>query len=166
MAGESEETIYWDACVFLTYLMDESRTDYNPTDLNAWIEAFDKGEAKLVTSVITRVEILDVDADQQGKQRFLDAFVPPRAQMIQVTPPIATLAHEIRNHTKPQDEPTLSTPDAIHLATALIYDAGQFHTSDRGKSGDSRGLLSLDLSPLGYDLTPSLPDREQHELDV
>jgi hypothetical protein len=105
MAGESEPVIYWDACVFLTYLMDESRMDYNPADLNAWIEDFDKGEAKLITSVITRVEILDVDADQQGKQRFLDAFVPPRAQMIQVTPPIATLAHEIRNHTKPQDGP-------------------------------------------------------------
>lgn len=161
--------VYWDTCVFLAYLMEETRQDVPAADIAAWIEDFDKGEYRCITSVVTRVEVLDVLSDQRKKQRFLDTFVPPRAQMIQVTPPIADIAHRFRNHFKggpdgTGDFKTLKTPDAIHLATACALEAEFCHTFDDGGNGSGLGLLSVDPGIFGYRTLVRRPFRRQAEL--
>ena len=58
------------------------------------------------------------------------------------------MAHDIRDYYQrikdQNDGKLLQTPDAIHLATAIMYRATEFHTFDDGKSGSKNlGLLGL-----------------------
>jgi hypothetical protein len=64
------------------------------------------------------------------------------------------------------DGKTVSVPDAIHLATALIYRADEFHTFD-GKNGrNTLGLLPLSGDVGGHKLTICKPVAKSPELDL
>jgi hypothetical protein len=59
--------------------------------------------------------------------------------------------------------PTLTTPDAIHLATAIYYGASEFHTFDeRDEPRRRRALLPLSGNVAGYPLViikPPVPNQ-------
>ncbi|MFH0765440.1 MAG: PIN domain-containing protein, partial [Calditrichota bacterium] len=88
------------------------------------------------------------------------------------------LAHDIRDHYRSEntneDLPTLTVPDAVHLATAIIYDADCFHTYDRNNVTISeakqnnwhpkRGLIPLSGNVMGYDLMICAPNIDQVSL--
>lgn len=61
----------------------------------------------------------------------------------------------------------LSTPDAIHLATALIYEVNEFWTLDDGKKNPKYlGLLELDGHEWLDKLVIKRPHVEQPELPL
>jgi len=64
---------------------------------------------------------------------------------------IATLAHDIRNFYQRTNN-KIRTPDAIHLATAIYYNAEKFYTFDGAGGG---GLLRFDGNVAGYELAIS-----------
>jgi hypothetical protein len=64
------------------------------------------------------------------------------------------------------DKKTLSTPDAIHLASAILNRATEFHTFDDGGVGKSLGLLSLSGNVGGYGLTICKPQAKNPGLDL
>ncbi len=54
--------------------------------------------------------------------------------------------------------PTLTTPDAIHLATAIIYRANEFHTFDEhNETRKRRALLPLNGNVAGYPIVVCKP---------
>ena len=71
---------------------------------------------------------------------------------------ITKLAHQIRNV-----YPKLSTPDAVHLATGIHYEADQFHTFDDGGK-DGMSLLGLNGNVAGYPLVVCKPPMTQYRL--
>jgi hypothetical protein len=66
--------------------------------------------------------------------------------MYDVNARIARIAHDIRDFYARRNDglPTLTTPDALHLATAIAYECAAFYTLDaKNRPDKNRSLLSL-----------------------
>lgn len=133
--------IYWDACVFISILKGEY------SDLvRARIAELDRqhlrGDIVLMTSALTRVEVFE----NQAPKKAIDAYrrLRERAsfQEVALDPKIADRARLIREGIEAAGRssglPRLTTPDAIHLATALIYEADELHTDEKALASFSK----------------------------
>jgi predicted nucleic acid-binding protein len=134
----------------------------------------DRGEMLLFTSVITHTEVLASKMEETAKKRYAEVFQRPEVIEIAVDNPIAVLASEIRDfYIQARDRLpveqrkkalTVSTPDALHLATAIYYEASEFHTFDGDDSSKSDGLLRLGNKVATYSLNIRKPDDQQLNL--
>lgn len=131
MAG-SNPLYYWDACLFLAWLKDEQRKTGEMDGVREIIERLKRREVRLMTSVLTYTEVLASTIPAGIDTLFSDLL--KRITKIAVDGKIAMLAHEIRNfYTVRKAEfggKTISVPDALHFATAILYRADEFHTFD------------------------------------
>lgn len=138
------------------------------------IDLCQKNELVMATSVIAETEIFESSLSETQRDLLSDLFKRRNFRLIQVTRGISRIAHDIREHFRfnvHDGLPTVSTPDAVHLATAVYLDGcREFYTFDAkdepnkdGKKG-RRGLLGLDgfmrkqygvavARPLSNDLT-------------
>lgn len=157
MTGKSRPTSYYfDSCVYLAYLRNEINT-FTKRKISAigtiWNQS-ERGQCEIMTSSITITEVLSHKLTKDAEKKFIHAMESVH-QIEDVTPPIAELARKYRDfyQKKPVFIPGsqtirsgLTTPDALHLATAVIYDCDQFWTFDgldaTGKKKDI-GLLWL-----------------------
>lgn len=64
------------------------------------------------------------------KEMIQQFFHRPEIQFIPVTEPIVEETEKIRSHLMMQFEINLHCTDAVHLATAILYNAKYFHTGD------------------------------------
>jgi PIN domain len=71
----------------------------------------------------------------------------------------AGLAHDIRDHYVAAGNKGIKTPDAIHLATAILYRATEFHTFDER-------LLDLSGNVGGHGLKICKPEAKNPQLDL
>lgn len=131
-----KQKIYWDSCVFIAWLMDEK--DW-PEDIRDGIldTVYDLEQRKilLLTSAITRTEIFNLTPERTQKY---DLLMQRRdLHEIAADARVANRASSIREYYKRRDV-SIRTPDAIHLATAIIYQADELHTLD-GK--EKKGLI-------------------------
>jgi predicted nucleic acid-binding protein len=149
------KSVYWDADVFLSWLKNEPRKAGVAEGMEQHVRLIDEGKIILVTSVISMIEVLDA-GDEKAISQFYSLFDRPNVLAIAVDETVAKLSAEIRRKHK------LQTPDAIHLASALHYSAGEFHTFD-GK------LLGLGNTVIGRKLlicepySPELSFLNEHE---
>jgi predicted nucleic acid-binding protein len=147
MSGTDKVKVcYWDACIYLAWLKRE--IDAHGEECIAAIEriASDNFQKKnlIITSTLTFVEVLSSTLTEEQERRFRQSFRHQDHISYDVDPPVAMKAREFRqrflNHPSGK---TLATPDAIHLATAAIYNA-EFLTLDGGKKNSKYvGLLEL-----------------------
>jgi predicted nucleic acid-binding protein len=132
---------YWDACLFLAWLKDEERKAGEMDGVREVIERSKRREARIITSVLTSVEVLS--AKMPTGMDTLFKGMMKRVNQISMDIKVANLAHDIRNEYVKSGGKTVSTPDAIHLSTAILYRATEFHTFDSDGSRGSLGLLQL-----------------------
>lgn len=155
---------YWDTCLFLAWLKDEERKTGEMAGVLEVVERAKRRDAKIITSVITQIEVLSahipvgMDTLFKGLMRRID--------QVSVDIKIAALAHDIRNHYASAGSKTVSTPDSIHLATAILYRADEFHTFDQAGSSRSLGLLPLSGNVGGHKLIVCKPEAKQPQLDL
>lgn len=133
--------IYWDACVFISILKGE----YSDV-VKARIAELDRqhlrGDIVLMTSALTRVEVFE----NQSPKKAIDAYrrLRERAtfQEVAVDPKVADRARLLRETLEGGGRsaglPKLTTPDAIHLATALLYEADELHTDEKALASFSK----------------------------
>lgn len=162
---------YWDTCIFITWLKNENHTPGLLEGIEAVLASVEKKkEACIITSVITHAEMLRCKFTGDNFDKFKDLFKRPDIIPCEVTENIAILAGELRDHYGNQ----LTTPDAIHLATAIYFEVDEIHTSDG--SGKKSGLARYDglvadkykmniKQPLGdqYNLLTYIKPNEQKE---
>lgn len=158
-----------DTCLFLAWLKDEERPSGEMDGVREVIERAKRREAKIITSVLTVTEALECHMPA-GVKRLYEGLMK-RVNRISMDIKVAELAHELRNHysadPKKYGDKTLATPDAIHLATAILYRATEFHTFDDGKKGSKHlGLLSLSEDVAGHRLTICKPTARNPQLDL
>src|SRR4029450_11622152 len=110
---------YWDTCLFLAWLKDEERPTGEMDGVREIIQRHKSREVRIRTSVLTSVEVLSgkIPVGVQG----LFTGLMRRVSKIGMDTKVAQMAHDLRNHYAVLGGKNLTTPDAIHLATAILY---------------------------------------------
>jgi predicted nucleic acid-binding protein len=172
MAG-SNPIYYWDTCIFLAWLKDEqSRKAGEMTGVYDCLNKFKRRELSLMTSTLTITEIT-IAKIPAGTETLLDgAMQRPNFTKISADVKVARLARDLRNYYLSRENEyegkTLSVPDAIHLASAILYRATEFHTFD-GKDGTrdkTLGLLPLSGNVGGHAITICKPPASSGTLSL
>ena len=136
---------------------------------------WDAGKKVLVTSVVTRMEILrsTLTKEQNGKYDLL--FKRKSFQEMPIDKRVVAMAHDLRDFYQQQKAKdglaTLTTPDSIHLATAIVWKVECFYTFDaKDKAKKARALLPLNGNVAGHNLTIQKPLAMQthflHKMDA
>jgi len=155
---------YWDTCLFLAWLKDEERKAGEMDGVREVIDRSKRREVKIITSVLTSVEVL-ASKIPAGMDTLFNGLLK-RINRVGMDIRVASLAHDLRNHYAVIGGKTLSTPDAIHLATAIMYRADQFHTFDEEGSRQSLGLIPLSGNVGGHKLIICKPESRRPQLDL
>ena len=161
---------YWDAAPLITWIQDERRGDPAEMDgLAEVIELVEAGKAILMTSVLWRAEVLDSKLTADQRKNLSAVFQNRYIQELSIDARIMDLAGEIRSHQRndPRKDviKNIRVPDAIHLASAIHYDATEFHPFDGKKvDGTSASLLTLNGNVAGHRLKICIPRADQLRL--
>ena len=146
---------YWDSGLFIAWFKDEKRKPGEMEGLAEVVSMIDKKEAILVTSVITRTEVLESSLSKENKGEFDKLFKRTNCKQVDVDAPISELAHDIREFCKNSTGKNLKTPDSTHLATAIIYECHELHTFDEDD------MISLNGNVAGHNLIICKPKGKQ-----
>lgn len=150
MTGTSEEfrRQYWDTCLFINYLTNQEK-DKADVVHDLLIQA-EKGQPPTaITIIISNLVIAEVRekaGNVKERQEKIDQLFQtdwPYLEPHALTGTIAQLAREIGN-----DHPSITVPDAVHVATALHAKAEVLFTydgaSDKRERRRSGSLLKYD----------------------
>src|SRR5947209_2859175 len=90
--------IYWDACIFIKHISSKSEPKSKSIldGIDEIINEAENGRAIIITSSITRVEVLDCNIPPNGEALYLKFLRREIVQEFDVDPRIATAAHDIR----------------------------------------------------------------------
>jgi predicted nucleic acid-binding protein len=149
---------YWDACIFIAWLNNEDRPAGEMEGLASVADMIDRDEAVLIVSQAVRPELLPSKLPPLAEEMLASLFKRRNAKMLPISSAVTARAQKIRDW-----DPKIATPDAIHLATAIVYEADEFHTFDEGKK-KGRSLLSLNGNVDGYPLVIKKPLADQLRL--
>ncbi len=167
MAG-GEPIYYWDTCLFLAWIKDEERPTGEMDGVREIIDRFKRREVKIVTSVVTIVEVLS-GRIPVGMESLISGLMK-RINKLGVDIKVAQMAHDLRdyysNNRDKFEGKILSTPDAMHLATAIIHRVTEFHTFDHDGDAKNLGLLPLSGNVGGNRLTICKPQAKNPQLDL
>lgn len=169
MSGKPK--FYWDTAPLIAWITDERRKD--PAEMSGLaevVEMVDRGKAILMTSVLWRAEVLNASLTKAQRRRLEEAFDGRSVVELQIDSRVMALAGEIRDFhrksTKKNALKNIRVPDAIHLASAIHYEATEFHTFDGAKNGGQAAqLMLLDGNVAGHRLKICTPKAEQLRLE-
>lgn len=159
------------AAPWIAWITNEKRKDPSEMDgLAEVVEMVERGSAVLITSVLWRAEVLDLNMSKSQRQKLEQIFDGRSFIELSIDGRILDLAAEIRTvqraSKKKDGLKNIRTPDAIHLATAIHYEATEFHTFDGKRSGANvGGLLNLDGNVAGHRLKICVPHATQLRLN-
>ena len=144
----SKRKYYWDANVFIAWLMAEKgRVEL----CDGIVSEVQKGQAIIITSAIIETEVLSKGPSQETQDKFRALLKRRDVIAVNVDRSISQKAGKLRERHK-----GLKGMDAIHLATAIIYGVDAFHTFE----GDD-GILKYDGNVAGYPLKICKPESAQ-----
>ena len=127
MAGD-RPLYYWDTCLFLAWLKDEERRTGEMDGVRELVERSRRREVRIMTSALTLVEVLSSKIPVGFDTLFANLL--KRITRVSMDIKVAAIAHDLRDYYSIRQaefgNKTLSTPDAIHLATAILYRADRF----------------------------------------
>ena len=176
----SKKKYYWDSCIFYEWLGKENIEASKKAGIKAILEENEKSENIIITSVITHLEVLPSKLEEKNasdQDDYLSNFDAEKFVEINLDTNTILLAREIRDfYYEPKTDDTphkmMDLGDAIHLATAVIHKADEFHTRDNDSKKSKVPLLSLyensgNSKLCGrYELVIKSPEADQGTLDL
>ena len=125
--------LYWDACAWIAYIQKEmpgpgsSVTESRYEMCRETLHRAEKGEVEIATSAFTLAEVCKVGADAASPAMNLSAFFDrPYILLIPVDKQVGTQAQSLQL----AKIAGLKPPDAVHLASALVWNIPMFQTFD------------------------------------
>jgi predicted nucleic acid-binding protein len=109
-----------------------------------------------MTSVLTTAEVLEGKIPA-GVDTLLNGLMR-RMSRVSIDIKVAQLAHDIRNHYTKEGQ-SIKTPDALHMASAILHRVDEFHTFDER-------LLVLNGNVAGHRLMICKPVARNPQLDL
>ena len=119
----------WDACVFIALLTAEARSEDERSGLLEVVDLVDKGRAIILTSSLIRTEVLEDASSPDLRRKLEDLFRRPNCVAVDANRAITEKAGQLRVACKDAGR-ELKTPDAVYLATAIVYKVDEFYTFD------------------------------------
>ncbi len=158
--AEKRKKYYWCSCAFILWL-DGNGDPQDVDGLEEVVREVEAGRADIFTSAFTKTEVLEGKMTDTQRTLFNKLFQRRNVVPVDVTTRVLDLSTKIRNW-----NPKISSSDAIHLATAIIYEADEFHTTDGGgkKRKHAGDLLPLNGNVAGYPLKICKPQARQFSL--
>ena len=142
--GKQKQKIYWDNCIFIAWIHDEPLDVSIMAGIEDVVKQVDNKEITLMTSVVTRTELLESKMNSAAKKKCDDLFNRRNVVMINLDRRISDLSHEIRSYYDRKGV-ILGTADCQHVATAILYEADEFHTLD-GSGKKKKGTILQTLT--------------------
>ncbi len=156
--------IYWDTSVFLAWLKDEDNEPGVIEGIDATVRQIHNGQIILLTSIVTDTEVLRGRLSPDAQEKWEAVFKRRNVRMVVHDQRVGRKSNQIRECFDARGI-IIETPDSIHLATAILYQADEMHTLDgKGKRKRSGDLLTLSGDPCVDGLkiyTPSSPSAQQ-----
>lgn len=167
MAG-SNPKYYWDTCLFLAWLKDESSRKPGEMDgVREYLTRHSNRQISLMTSVLTLTE-MTIAKVPAGTENLLEQVMQRRNfTRLSIDLRVATLARDLRNHyiadPKKYHDMGLTVPDSLHLASAILNKATEFHTFDEFDKPKYKalGLIPLSGNVAGHKLVICKPIAKQ-----
>src|ERR1035438_6011711 len=167
MSGKRARRIYWDTCVFLAWIKQETVWPEEVTKgIEQTIELAKSKQVVIATSALTIAEALATQVTLEQKQRFRHIFSVSYLQLIDLDRRISEKASVIRDYYDTrqfkagvyQSGSSMAMGDAIHLATAIHFNMDEFQTLDgAGKRPRRTDILNLDGDVAGSRLNIKRP---------
>ncbi len=136
MSGKTT-VIYWDSSAFGALLKEEKNHGVGVYDaLLSQAGAFDRNQIVLSVSTVGITEVLSMDLRDDARERFESMIRRSNFQTIALSDGIAQQAARLRRHCYGKEkngagEPyILTTPDAIHVVSAMLIKADVLVTLD------------------------------------
>ena len=129
------DRVYWDACVFLSYINGEQE---RLPMIDALLEESRSGEIEIITSTVSLAEVAFAEEERSNGaldpniEVAIDDMFSDR-EVVKLVEFHELVAREARSRMRQAitNGWRLKPMDAIHLATAFHLDATQFHTYDK-----------------------------------
>jgi hypothetical protein len=151
---------YWDSCTFIAWLKGEKHNLGELEGIEAIAKLVMENKADLFTSELTRTEVLEGKMTAEERERFQRLFQRRNVVSVDLSGRVMDLSRAIREWNN-----DIGTQDSIHLATAILYEANEFHTTDGGGKRKRRGdLIPLNGNVAGHALRICTPVSTQPNL--
>jgi predicted nucleic acid-binding protein len=150
--------VYWDTAVWLAWLLGERHwSETVIAGIEDVILNLENSKLQLLTSSITRSEIFQGRLTTDQKNLWTSMMRRSDVLAIAADDRVNDRSSAIREYHQSRGVKIL-TPDAIHLATAVLYKADEFQTMDGlDKTGKPRRILALNGDVGGYPLFVTHP---------
>ena len=125
---KEKKLICWDTSVLISWIWADKSPDRTQA-VRTVVQGFENEDYKLAVSTLLYVEVLESTMPGHAMEQF-KKFMQNRQmiEIIAVDIRVAEKAQSIRNKIQKK----IRTPDAIHIATAIISGAKLFHKFDKG----------------------------------
>ncbi|HEY7088817.1 MAG TPA: type II toxin-antitoxin system VapC family toxin [Tepidisphaeraceae bacterium] len=141
-SGKKVPRLYWDACVFLSFI--EDHPGRAPV-IESLLEDCEQGKFEIWTSHMSIVEVAFAKTEKDGKaldaevEKEIDSLWHPSSpiKLVEVSELICTGARTlVREGIEKQH--SVRSADAVHLATAQLVDVDEFCTYDQRLLGANK----------------------------
>jgi predicted nucleic acid-binding protein len=128
----SVRRVYWDACVFLSYI---NGVENRRSQIEALLEGAKNGDFEIITSTVSLAEVAFSASEKEGMaldstvERQIAGMWGPPLKLVEFSPPIGVRAAALVRAAMVRGM-GLRPMDAIHLSTAEQMAAASFHTYD------------------------------------
>ena len=155
------KNVYCDSCILISWLKKEQRKDPQETEgIKQLINHIQAADLNMITSVLTKCEVLECTLTPKAITDLENVLLRQNVILADTNEAIWKLTMRLRNYYKAIHDglPTLTIPDAVHLATAITYEADIFYSMDeKDEPRKRRALIPLSGNVGGYDLKIEKP---------
>ncbi len=121
--------ICWDSSVLIEWIKEDNPNRMQK--IESVVTQIDNGHYRLAVSTVIYVEVLEATMPSGAIAKFKQFMKDmAKSEVMAVDIRIAKKAQAIRNISLKNGR-KISTPDAVHLATAIVSQADFFHTFDK-----------------------------------
>jgi hypothetical protein len=139
-----KKVVYWDTSVFFAWLKDEPWDAEIVEGIEATVRQVHNNQIILITSVVTDTEVLRSRMSAEALAKWEGVFRRRNVKMIAQDLRVGRKGSQIRDCFY-QIDIKIKTPDAIHLATAILYEADVLQTLDgAGPTKKPSDMIRLD----------------------
>jgi len=164
MARTAPHVVYLDTSILTAWLKDEDRPNDQMLGVYECFERIRKWEIQAIVSSLCYAEIDVAQYPPDRQTEFYRLLSERNPQEVSIDTRVCRLAGKLRWFYRDRSM-KLETPDALHLAAAIHYEAVEFYVFDDGVEKKRTSLIDLSGTVGGHALAILKPPVTRPRLD-